>query len=129
MYATASALRFSSDGKTLISLSSSGNAITKLNVENGRGKTKHLKTGLFGTGLFSSENFRGVYAITHDKIAIGKEDGKIQLWDVTTSKKLSTLRGHIDLSLQPLDKPVRRNSWFKNRVLAVAFSHDGTPSR
>ena len=126
LYASASALRFSSDGKTLISLSSSGNAISRLNVETGRGKTKHLKTGLFGIGLFSSEDFSGVYAITYDKVAIGKENGKIQLWDVATRKKLSTLRGHVDLSLQPLDKPVRRNSWFKNRVLAVAFSHDGT---
>ena len=127
LYGDASVLRFSSDGKTLIGLSSSGHAaITRLNIENGKGKTKHLKTGLFGIGLFSSEDFNGVYAMTSDKIAIGKEDGKIQLWDATTRKKLSTLRGHIDLSVQPLDKPPRRNSWFKNRVLAVAFSPDGT---
>ena len=124
-YASASALRFSPDGKTLISLSSSGNAITKLNVETGRGKTKHLKTGLFGIGLFSSEDFSGVYALTDDKVAIGKADGKIQLWDVTTRKKLSTLRGHVDLPLQPLDKPVQR-IFKKDRVLAVAFSPDGT---
>ena len=64
--------------------------------------------------------------MTNDKIAIGKEDGKIQLWDVKTRKKLSTLRGHTDLSIQPLDKPLRRNSWFKSRILAVAFSPDGT---
>ena len=130
LYASASALRFSSDGKTLVSLSSSGNAISRLNVETGRGKTKHLKTGLFGIGLFSSEDFTGVYAITHDRIAIGKEDGKIQLWDVTTRKKLSTLRGHIDLSLQSLDKPSHRKPSFipsqKNQVLASAFSRDGT---
>ena len=130
LYASASALRFSSDGKTLVSLSSSGNAISRLNVETGRGKTKHLKTGLFGIGLFSSEDFTGVYAITHDKVAIGKEDGKIQLWDVTTRKKLSTLRGHIDLSLRSLDKLSRRKPSFipnqKNQVLAVAFSPDGT---
>ena len=129
-YASASALRFSSDGKTLVSLSSSGNAISRLNVKTGRGKTKHLKTGLFGIGLFSSEDFSGIYAITHDKVAIGKEDGKIQLWDVVTRKKLSTLRGHIDLSLQLLDKPSRRKPSFipsqKNQVLAVAFSRDGT---
>ena len=80
-YASASALRFSSDGRTLVSLSSSGSSISRLNVKTGRGKTKHLKTGLFGIGLFSSEDFSGVYALTHDKIAIGKEDGKIQLWD------------------------------------------------
>ena len=126
LYGFASVLRFSSDGKTLIGLSSSGRpAITRLNIENGKGKTKHLKTGLFGIGLLSSEDFSGVYAMTSDKIAIGKEDGKIQLWDLTTRKKLSTLRGHMDLSIQPLGKPVRRNSWFKSRVLAVAFSPDG----
>ncbi len=124
LYGAASVLRFSSDGKTLIGLSSSG-AITRLNIENGKGKTKHLKTGLFGIGLFSSEDFQGVYAMTSDKIAIGKADGTIQLWDVATRKKLSTLRGHIDLPLQPLNKPVHRifkNNW----VLAVAFSPDGT---
>ena len=126
LYADASVLRFSSDGQTLIGLSSSGHAaITRLNIENGKGKTKHLKTGLFGIGLFSSEDFQGVYAMTNDKIAIGKADGTIQLWDVATRKKLSTLRGHVDLPLQPLDKPVQR-MFKKNRVLAVAFSPDGT---
>ena len=132
-YASASALRFSPDGKTLISLSVSGNAITKLNVETGRGKTKHLKTGLFGIGLFSSEDFSGVYALTDDKVAIGKADGKIQLWDVSTRKKLSTLRGHtnlsvkpLDLSLKQLDKALRRKSPFLPKVSAVAFSPDGT---
>ena len=126
LYGDASVLRFSSDGKTLIGLSSSGHAaITRLNVENGKGKTKHLKTGLFGIGLFSSEDFNGVYAMTSDKIAIGKRDGMIQLWDVATRKKLSTLRGHVDLPLQPLDKPVHP-LFKKNWVLAVAFSPDGT---
>ena len=132
-YASASALQFSSDGKTLVSLSSSGNAITRLNVETGTGKTKHLKTGLFGIGLFSSEDFSGVYALTDDKVAIGKADGKIQLWDVATRKKLSTLRGHTDLSVKPLDlslkqlnKSLRRKSSFSPRVSAVAFSPDGT---
>ncbi len=132
-YASASALRFSPDGKTLISLSVSGNAITKLNVETGRGKTKHLKTGLFGIGLFSSEDFSGVYALTDDKVAIGKADGKIQLWDVATRKKLSTLRGHTDLSVKPLDlslkqldKSLRRRSSFFPKVSAVVFSPDGT---
>ena len=127
LYGDASVLRFSSDGKTLIGLSSSGHAaITRLNIENGRGKTKHLKTGLFGIGLFSSEDFYGVYAMTGDKIAIGKEDGMIQLWDVATRKKVSTLRGHGDVPLQPLDKPVPHRLPFKNWVLAAAFSPDGT---
>ena len=126
LYGDASVLRFSSDGKTLIGLSSSGHAaITRLNIENGKGKTKHLKTGLFGIGLFGSEDFNGVYTMTSDKIAIGKRDGMIQLWDVATRKKLSTLRGHVDLPLQPLNKPVHR-LFKKNWVLAVAFSPDGT---
>ena len=126
LYGSASVLRFSSDGKTLIGLSNSGHAaITRLNIENGKGKTKHLKTGLFGIGLFSSEDFNGVYTMTRDKIAIGKRDGMIQLWDVATRKKLSTLRGHVDLPLQPLNKPV--HPLFKrNWVLSVAFSPDGT---
>ena len=127
LYGDASVLRFSSDGKTLIGLSSSGHAaITRLNIENGKGKTKHLKTGLFGSGLFGYEDFNGVYAMTSDKIAIGKEDGMIQLWNVATRKKLSTLRGHADFPLQPLDKPVRRKHPFSRRILAVAFSPDGT---
>ena len=126
LYGDASVLRFSSDGKTLIGLSSGGHAaITRLNIESGKGKTKHLKTGLFGIGLFDSEDFNGVYAMASDKIAIGKEDGTIQLWDVATRKKLSTLRGHIDFPLQPLDKPAQR-MFKKNRVLALAFSPDGT---
>ena len=129
LYGNASVLRFSFDGKTLIGLSSGGHAaITRLNIENGKGKTKRLKTGLFGSGLFGYEDFNGVYAMTSDKIAIGKEEGMIQLWDVTTRKKLSTLRGHVDFPLQPLDKPVRHKHPFSRRVLAVAFSPDGTPS-
>ena len=108
-------------------MSSGGHAaITRLNIENGKGKTKHLKTGLFGIGLFSSEDFSGVYAMTSDKIAIGKENGMIQLWDVATRKKLSTLRGHVDFPLQPLDKPVRLKHPFSRLILAVAFSPDGT---
>ena len=127
LYGEASVLRFSSDGKTLIGLYSDGHAaITRLNIESGKGKTKHLKTGLFGIGLLSWEDFSGVYAMTNDKIAIGKEDGVIQLWDAATRKKLLTLRGHVDLPLQPLDKLVHRKRPFSRRILAVAFSPDGT---
>ncbi len=126
-YATASVLRFSSDGKILIG--SWGSGIGRWNIESGREEQKHFKTGLFGTGLFSSEDFSGVYAMTNDKIAIGQENGRIQLWDIATREKLSTListfRGHVDLSLQPLDKPGHRNPLFGNQVLAVAFSPDG----
>ena len=71
-----------------------------------------------------------VYAITHDKIAIGRTDEKIRLWDIATHKKLTTLRGHIDLPLQPPDTPSGQSTSFgqreKNQILALTFSHDGT---
>ena len=71
-----------------------------------------------------------VYAITHDKIATGQTDGKIVLWDIGTHKKLTTLRGHIDLPLQLSDKPSDRSTSFeqrqKNQILALVFSHDST---
>ena len=125
-YDSASVLRFSSDGKMLVSVSGSGDAIISLDVESGKATARPFKGEPFG--MFKSGN--EVYAITRGKVAIGRMDGKIQLWDIATHKELSTLRGHIDLSLQPLNKSPRQSTSFrqrfKNRVLAVAFSHDGT---
>ena len=123
VYDTASALRFSSDGKMLVSVGGSGDAIISLDIETG----KVTVSPFFSPepiGVFGTKN--GVYAITRDKIAGGRKDGKIQLWDTTTNKELPTLRGHIDLMPQPLDKPSPRGSRSKNQVLAVAFSPDGT---
>ena len=152
LYDSAATLKFSSDGKTLISLSRLGDTITRSDVETGKGLMRHLKSGTlnaFGPDALNT----GVYAITDDKAAIARMDGKIQIWDIATHEKLSTLRGHTDLSLQSLDKPSRQptsfrqtfknspdkpsrqpNSFtfkqsfrnFKNRVSALAFSHDGT---
>jgi len=119
---TASVLRFSSDGKTLLSVSGSGNAIINLDLESGRAFARPFKGDPFAT--FTSRN--EAYAITRGKVAIGQIDGKIQLWDTATHKALSTLRGHVDLPLQPLDKPLPRRSRSKNQVLALAFSPDGT---
>ena len=153
LYDSAATLKFSSDGKTLISLSSLGDTITRSDVETGEGIMRHLKSGR--SNAFGPDELNtGVYAITDDKAAIARMDGKIQIWDIATHEKLSTLRGHTDLSLQSLDKPSRQpnsftfrqatslsrtvktpdNSFtfkqsfrnFKNRVSALAFSHDGT---
>ena len=121
-YDSASVLRFSSDGKMVVSVSGSGNAIINLDVESGRAGARPFKSPFFGVFKGGNE----VYAITGGKVAIGKMDGKIQLWDTTAHKALSTLRGHIDLPLQPLDKPLPRGSRSKNQVLALAFSPDGT---
>ena len=123
VYDTASALQFSSDGKTLVSLTGSGNAIISLDIETGEVTTMPF-IGSEPDGVFGWEI--GVYAITHDKVAGGRMDGKIQLWDTAANKELSTLRGHIDLSIQSLDVPSPRRPTSKNKVLAVAFSPDGT---
>ena len=122
-YDIATALRFSSDGKTLVSVGSSGYLISSLDIETGKVTREPLFKGE-PVGVFGSES--GVYAITRDKVAGGRRDGKIQLWDTTANKALPTLRGHTDLSIQPLDKPLRREPRSTNGVLAVAFSPDGT---
>ena len=122
-YDIATALRFSSNGQTLVSVGSSGYLISSLDIETGKVTREPLFKGE-PVGVFGSES--GVYAITRDKVAGGRRDGKIQLWDTTANKALPTLRGHTDLSLQPLDKPLRREPRSTNQVLAVAFSPDGT---
>ncbi|MXV78909.1 sigma-70 family RNA polymerase sigma factor, partial [Candidatus Poribacteria bacterium] len=101
----ASKLRFSEDGKTLISLGNSGDAIGRLDFETkkrnvekikGRWKEKKVKYGI------------EPYALSHDKFAIGLRDGTIELRDTVTGKRLSILIGHDD------------------RIVALAFSPDGT---
>ena len=142
LYDSASALQFSSDGKTLVSLSNLGDTITRSDVETGEGTMKHLRSGTlnaFGPDVLDA----GVYAIAHDKVAIGRTDGKIQVWDIATHKALFSLRGHMNLSLQSPNKSVRQSQPFvqvekdqvvfrrsqrnqKNQVLVLAFSPDGT---
>ena len=146
LYDSASVLQFSSDGKTLVSVSNSGDTITWSDVETGEGTMEHLRSGnlnAFGPDVLDA----GVYAIAHNKVAIGRTGGKIQVWDIATHKALFTLRGHMDLPLQSPDKSVRQPPPFgqveknvekntvvfrsrrkseKNQVLALAFSADGT---
>jgi len=103
------ALQFSEDSKTLVSLGNFGNGLVRLDVESGQGNVKEAR---FGMGMPYPE----VFALTYDKIAIGWDDGKIQLWDPKTGKALSTLDGHA----MPADTPDDK------KVLALAFSPDGT---
>ena len=124
---SASVLRFSSDGKRLISLRNWGDTIDWSDIETGQGIVKNFEFRQFDSGTRYPE----VYALAPDKFAVGSMDGKIQLYDTLTGETLSTLRGHIDLSLQPLDAapnqpafpPPHRSG---NQVLALAFSPDGT---
>ncbi len=120
-----SALRFSEDGKTLVSLGNWGDTISQLDLKTGQGNIKHLEER-----QFSGSRSQEVYALTHDKFAVGNTDGKIQLYDTSTGKMLSTLRGHADLSLQPLDAAPNRPAFpgphrSKNQVLALTFSPNG----
>ena len=119
VYDTALALRFSSDGKTLVSVGSGGQFIISLNIE-----TKEMTSKFFKRGEPSDMSGEiGVYAITDNKVAIGRKDGKIELWDIATYKALSTLNGHTDLSLQQPRQPAFIPK--KHDILAVAFSRDG----
>ena len=117
-------LWFSADNKTLVSLGSwGGDTIDRLDIEDGKGNVTRLE----GRSESGSVDIPKAYALTHDKVAIGGWDGKIHLWDITTGKKSSTLRGHVDLPVQPLGTPSRL-PMPQNRkyVLALAFSPDGT---
>ena len=106
-----SALQFSEDSKTLISLGNFGYRLFRLDVESGQGNVKKIEAK-FGMG----RPYPDVFALTYNKIAIGWDDGKIQLWDPKTGKALSTLDGHAMPADMSDDK----------RVLALAFSPDGT---
>ena len=106
-----SALQFSEDSKTLVSLGNAGDTISWLDVETGRGYVKETEVQ-FG----SRTPYPEIFAITEDKIAIGWTDGKTQLWDLKTGKALSTLvEGH-----------ARSTDIWVPQVLALAFSPDGT---
>ena len=121
----ASGLLFSEDGKTLVNLGSGGGRISTLNIETGKVDRKDFEGHKHGRIEFPES-----YVLAHDKAAVGKRDGRIHLWDTTTGKKLFSLRGHIHLSLLPLDNPSLRSpprrKGQENYVLALAFSPDGT---
>ena len=123
-------LRFSSDGKTLIGLSRRGAAINRLDVETGnRGVT--IIEDRFSGHVHDRRGYES-YALTDDKVAVGKENGTIGLWDTATGKKLLPLKDET----APL--PLLQNQEFRGRnghfplpvnrirqVLALAFSADG----
>ena len=128
----ASALRFSEDGKTLVSLGNWGDSIGQLDIETKRGNVEEIQERSWE--VIKRRSASEPYALTHDKFAVGGTDGRIELWDTTTGKKLSTLRGHAEkLSIL---KRVSRRLFGKNQdplplevgkpVLSLAFSPDGT---
>ena len=106
-------IRFSNDSKTLVFLSMSRETMYRVNVETGETTTTKLGER---PGHLSREN----YALTEDKIAIGSDDGRIELWDTTTGTKLSTLR--------EFGKEIRMPNYFveNNQALTMKFTPDGT---
>ncbi len=116
-----SVLQFSEDSKTLVSLGNVGDTIGWVDVETGRGYVKKTEAQ-FGMGT----PYPVVFALTEDKIAIGWDDGKIQLWNPKTGKALSTLKGHVMSADMPDDPHVLGFMREGPQVLALAFSPDGT---
>ena len=79
----ATALRFSEDSKTLVSVDSWGATINRLDIQTGERDVTNLDGQPDSLGHIIE-----VYTFTHDRVAGGKRDGKIRLWDTTTGKKL-----------------------------------------
>ena len=98
-----SALRFSEDSKTLVSLEQWGNSISQLDIATRKGNAKQIKD-------IKRRTFTRpvVHALTYAKFAVGGQDGEIELWS-TTGQKLSTFNGHEG-----------------RHIYALAFSADGT---
>ena len=108
----ANAFRFSNDSKTLIYLGKSGNEINRLDVDTGEITVTKMEKNP------KHPHFSDC-AITEDKIAMGSMEGRIEVWNTTTGKKLSTLR--------EIGKEVRLPHYnsSKNHVITMEFSPDG----
>ena len=104
---------FDSDTNTFVSISESGDTIIKLNVESGEYTIKKLEER-------SSPMYPDIYAFSEDKLAISNSNGRIELWDINTGKKLITLR-KVGKEIFSSDQIVETN-----HVLTLAFSPDGT---
>jgi len=123
----ASALQFSEDEKTLISLGTWGDSISILDVETKQGIVMNIHERSWE--VIKRRRTPEPYALTHNKFAVGGHNGKIQLWSTITGEKLSTLSGHGGSLLSAiaekiLDRsPVSEDS---NHIFALEFSPDGT---
>ena len=111
----AAVLKFSQDGKTLISLNKSRDTISRLNIGTGKQAVNKL-------GERPGYHHLETYALTEDKIAIGMDNGNIELWDTRTGKKLSTIREQAEKLPIPDDLFGLIDD--ENSVEALAFSPD-----
>ena len=97
-----SIVRFSDDGKTLVSLRKAGSIIGKLDVETGQWTENNIAEPFFSFQPI-------VYAITHDRYAIGGMNGMFDVRDLTSGQELLTIK----------------EQDAKKHVCALAFSPDG----
>ena len=133
----AAALYFSEDGKTVVSFGNWRDTIVSLDIATGEKNVRKIKE------MVKRINPSRSYALTADKFAVSRQDGKIELGNTMTdtSKKLSTLSGHTDdtvgiqerLAFEANEEmPPAGESRVQfvdgtlNFVLALAFSPDGT---
>ena len=104
---------FLKDRKTFVSMGKARDTISILNTETGQ-----MTTTVIGErpGYAHLEN----YALTEDKIAIGSRDGRLELWDIRTGKKLSTLREQTEKTIN-----FRIGVSAENHSISLAFTPDG----
>ena len=115
--AAAAALGFSEDGRSLISLGKSRVTISRLDI-----RTRKRTENKLGErpGYVHLET----YALVPDKLAIGMDNGNVELWDTTTGKKLSTIRENAEKL--PVPDELIGMMEDNNSVFVLAFSPDGT---
>ena len=124
----ASVLRFSENGKTLVTLGNWGDSISRLDIETGEANVQNIKERSWE--VVKSRPAPEPYALTHDKFAVGGEDGKIELWNTMTGEKLFTLTAEVEniqiqmIGPKPEDIPFLLPE--NNHILALEFSPDGT---
>ena len=109
---SASALQFAEDSKTLTSLARHGESIRHLDIDTRKGNVKKIGDQSSKRSFDPAPD-----ALTYDKFAVGKKDGRIELWDTITGEQLFTLSGHAEIG---------ERDFAEEYVLALAFSPDGT---
>ena len=98
----AAVLRFD-DNAVLISLNKSRDRINRLDINTGRSSVTPVS-------IPPSSLLPESYALSHNKLAVGNQDGTIDLWETTTGERYATFG----------------ESGFSQHVFTLAFSPNGT---
>ncbi len=105
---------FLKDHNTYVSMRKEGDTISILNIETRQITTTKIEER---PGSIHQEN----YALTEDKIAIGNREGRLELLDIRTGKKLLMIREQTE---NTVGFPFGMSQ--KNHSVALEFSPDGT---